>query len=68
MRNSIDNDNMAISVRGMGSLTIGHRQVDINEGAEIAIRPNGTWVATENRTAAATTPPPRKGEGRHSNG
>ncbi|KAK2602751.1 hypothetical protein N8I77_009258 [Diaporthe amygdali] len=41
-RNSIDNDDMTIFVKGMGSLTIGNAQLDIKDGAEIAIRTNGS--------------------------
>ncbi|KAJ0117757.1 hypothetical protein J7T55_001957 [Diaporthe amygdali] len=41
-RNSMDNDDMTIFVKGMGSLTIGNAQLDIKDGAEIAIRTNGS--------------------------
>ncbi|KAH8764900.1 hypothetical protein F5883DRAFT_103884 [Diaporthe sp. PMI_573] len=41
-RNSIDPDDMTIFVKGMGSLTIGGAQLDIRDGAEIAIRTNGS--------------------------
>ncbi|KAI3401039.1 hypothetical protein diail_747 [Diaporthe ilicicola] len=41
-RNSLDNDDMTIFVKGMGSLTIGNAQLDIKDGAEIAIRTNGS--------------------------
>lgn len=41
-RNSLDNDDMTIFVKGMGSLTIGGAQLDIKDGAEIAIRTNGS--------------------------
>lgn len=41
-RNSMDPDDMTIFVKGMGSLTIGGAQLDIRDGAEIAIRTNGS--------------------------
>ncbi|KKY31736.1 hypothetical protein UCDDA912_g08326 [Diaporthe ampelina] len=41
-RNSMDPDDMTIFVKGMGSLTIGNAQLDIRDGAEIAIRTNGS--------------------------
>jgi hypothetical protein len=41
-RNSMDADDMTIFVKGMSSLTIGGAQLDIKDGAEIAIRTNGS--------------------------
>lgn len=41
-RNSLDPEDMTIFVKGMGSLTIGAAQLDIRDGAEIAIRTNGS--------------------------
>lgn len=41
-RNSMDPEDMTIFVKGMGSLTIGNAQLDIRDGAEIAIRTNGS--------------------------
>lgn len=41
-RNSMDQEDMTIFVKGMGSLTIGNAHLDIKDGAEIAIRANGS--------------------------
>lgn len=41
-RNSMDADDMTIFVKGMGSLTIGGAHLNIEDGAEIAIRTNGS--------------------------
>ncbi|POS79694.1 hypothetical protein DHEL01_v201901 [Diaporthe helianthi] len=41
-RNSMDADDMTIFVKGMSSLTIGGAHLNIGDGAEIAIRTNGS--------------------------
>ncbi|KAG8159851.1 hypothetical protein KVR01_010488 [Diaporthe batatas] len=71
-RNSMDADDMTIFVKGMGSLTIGGAQLNIEDGAEIAIRTNGsernsrggsdnasTAYPDDSRTARFERPQPR---------